>query len=330
MKTPTILVSPDSFKGTFSSADVINHITQGINHLGGEAIPCPVADGGEGTTDALSHALAPRKVCIRSHNPWGSPITAEFGLTDNGIALVDLASASGLTLVHDGERDPMAASTYGTGELIAAAISHGAHTVLIAAGGSATTDGGTGAIEAIEKSGGVRDTQLVVLSDVRTPFEQAAEVFGRQKGANDKEIEALTARLKQQATAFPKNPLGVPRTGAAGGFSGGMWAQYDAQLVSGAEFVLDTIGFEQLLETVDAVVVGEGRLDSQTGEGKIIDSILGRVAMQRPQLPIFAVVGSIDKNLGSYAENFSQVIVASTSLDLKLAGEQIVKILKLS
>lgn len=306
------LVAPDSFKGTFSAPEVARLIANGLT----DAVQCPLADGGEGTAPILADALGAAPVLVTVKNPWGLPIAAEFYLADE-VAVVELAAASGL---HHGPGDPILASTYGTGQLIAAAVSHGAHEVLVAAGGSATTDGGFGAIEAIESAGGMRGARLTVLCDVTTPYEQAAAVFGPQKGASPAQVIELTARLHERAAVLPVDPRGVPRTGAAGGFSGGLWSRYGAALVSGAERVLDEVGFDDLLNDIDAVIVGEGRLDGQTGEGKIIDAVVRRVG---GRVPVWAVVGSVDKDLGGYDENFAGIVVASTAQQLRDAGAQI-------
>src|SRR5215218_6734002 len=181
-----ILVAPDSFKGTFRASQVAGAIGQGLERAG--LMPpdlCPVADGGEGTLDALLPQLGGELIAATVHDPLGRQVTAGFGLVeDGGTALVEMAAASGLGLVAEDERDAWAASTYVTGELIAAAAEAGAEVILVAVGGSATTDGGAGALEAIEDGGGLRGAQIVVLTDVRTPFEDAAKVFGPQKGAD--------------------------------------------------------------------------------------------------------------------------------------------------
>src|SRR5262249_24402486 len=149
-------------------------------------------------------------------DPLGRPVRAGYALLeDGGTGLVEMAAASGLGLVDEGARDAWAASTYGTGELIAAAVEAGAQVILVAVGGSATTDGGTGAVAAIEDAGGLRGAKIVVLCDVRTPFEDAAKVFGPQKGADADMVKRLTERLHEQAAAFPRDPRGVPMTGGA-------------------------------------------------------------------------------------------------------------------
>lgn len=320
----SILIAPDSFKGTYTAAEVAAVVAAGVADAGGRAVQLPVADGGEGSFEALCRGLGARPVPVEVQNPWGSPAGAEIGITANGgTAVVELAQASGITMAHDGDRDPVSASTYGTGMMIAAAVHLGARKILVAAGGSATTDGGAGAVQAIQEAGGLRGARLTVLSDVTTTFLDAARVFGPQKGADPATVKVLEERLARQATEFPRDPTCVPRSGAAGGFAGGMWAHFGAELVSGADAVLDAVGFDRQLEQATAVVVGEGRLDSQTAEGKIISAILNRVRRSGRSLPVFAVVGSVSEELGDYRENFADVLVASDAAAMRKAGTDI-------
>ncbi|PRZ11753.1 glycerate kinase [Nesterenkonia sandarakina] len=313
----TILITPDSFKGTYTAAQVAAHIAQGVRAGGQKAVEQPVADGGEGTYEILRQTMDATPISVDTFGPWHDPVRAIYAMTRDGTAVIELASASGLTLPAPRGRDPLTADTYGTGRLLTHAVEHGARHIVLAAGGSATTDGGAGAIAAIEEHGGLRDAQVTILSDVTTPFENAAVVFGPQKGADSDQVRTLTARLHAQAAAYPRDPRGVPRTGAAGGFSGGMWAWYGAQLVSGADFVLDAVSFDKKASDAAAIVVGEGRLDSQTGEGKVISAILARSV----DIPVYAVVGSIDAQLGKYAENFAGIFVASEAEMMTEAGE---------
>ena len=189
---------------------------------------------------------------------------------------VEAAEASGLGRVAEGERDPEAASSRGTGELIVAAVAAGARRVLVAAGGSATTDGGRGAIEAIDQAGGLGDVRLEVLCDTSVPFERAAELFAPQKGAGPSAVRRLSDRLKAIAGALPRDPRGRAMTGAAGGLAGGLWAAYGARLVPGTAYVLGLLGFDRRLERVAAVITGEGRLDHQSFEGKLVGEIARR------------------------------------------------------
>lgn len=321
----SILVAPDSFKGTFTAAQVAAHIAGGIRSAGAAAVELPVADGGEGTFEVLVRGLDARPVRVGTVGPWGDAVDAVIALAADGTAVVELAFASGLNLPTSGDRDPIAASTYGTGVLMAEAVRLGARRLLVAAGGSATTDGGAGAIAAIEERGGLRGAEVVILSDVTTRFSDAARVFGPQKGAGPAVVADLTRRLELQAERFAavygRDPRLMDRTGAAGGFSGGMWARYGASLVSGANYVLDLLGFDARLAASSAVVVGEGRLDSQTGQGKIIAAILARAA----DIPVYAVVGSVDPDLGADADSFAGIIVAGNPDAMQAAGAELAR-----
>lgn len=319
----TILVAPDSFKGTYSAAEVATAIGAGINDGGGRAIQLPVADGGEGTFDVLCRSLQASAVTVEALNSWGEPLSATIGLAADGTAVVEVAQASGLTAARNSPQDALSASTYGTGMLVAAAVNHGATHILVAAGGSATTDGGAGAVSAIHDNGGLRGARITVLSDVTSTFLEAPRVFGPQKGADPASVRLLEERLGLLAGSYPRNPAGVPRTGAAGGLSGGLWAHFGAELVSGADAVLDAARFDAHLKSADAVVVGEGRLDSQTGEGKIISAILGRVQKSGRHIPVVAVVGSVAEDLGSYARHFCEILIATDAAEMQAAGKSV-------
>jgi glycerate 2-kinase len=289
------LVAPDSFKGTLGAAEVAEAIARGVREAGGEADVCPVADGGEGTLEALLAARGGVRVEVAAHDPLRRPIVAEFGLMDEGAtAVVEVAAASGLPLVAPDERDPERADSFGTGELIAAAIEAGARTVLVAAGGSATVDGGRGAIEALRGRAGagaadLSAIELVVLCDVETPYEDASRVFGPQKGANLAGVERLAVRLDEFAASLPRDPRGLPMTGCAGGLSGGLFGAFDARLVPGAPFVLDQLGFEARLAAADVVITGEGQIDEQSLVGKVVGTIAG--VAERAGKPLHAIVG---------------------------------------
>lgn len=318
----TILVAPDSFKGTYSAADVATAIGAGIRDGGGRAVQLPVADGGEGTFDVLCRSLQTSAVTVEVLNSFGEPLSATLGLAADGTAVVEVAQASGLSAARS-PLDAVSASTYGTGMLVAAAVNHGATHILVAAGGSATTDGGAGAVQAIHDHGGLRGARITVLSDVTTTFLDAPRVFGPQKGADPDSVRLLEERLALLAGSYPRSPAGVPRTGAAGGLSGGLWAHFGAELVSGADAVLDAARFDEHVGSADAVVVGEGRLDSQTGEGKIISAILGRVRKSGRRIPVVAVVGSVAADLGAYAENFTEILIATDAAEMQAAGKSV-------
>jgi glycerate 2-kinase len=293
-----ILVAPDSFKGTFAAPAVAAAVGRGLERAG--FVPpdlCPVADGGEGTLAALLTALGGETGGAPASDPLGRPLRAGFGLIEDGAtAVVEVAEASGLARVAAFERDAEAASSRGTGELIVAAIERGAAVVLVAAGGSATTDGGAGAIEAINEGGGLRGARLVVLCDVRTPFEDAARVFAPQKGADAAAIRRLSRRLTRLADSWPRDPRGVAMTGAAGGLAGGLWAAFGATLEPGAPFVLDALGYDTRMRAAAAVIVGEGRLDETSLAGKAVGEAATRA--RQAGVPCFAIVG--EDALGSF------------------------------
>ena len=317
-----VLVAPDSFKGTFSAAQVAGAIGRGLER-GGLMPPdlCPVADGGEGTLDALLPQLGGELRAHTATGPLGAPVKTGYGLIeDGGTAIVEMAMASGLGLMPD--KDAWNASTYGTGELIAAAAQAGAAVILVAVGGSATTDGGAGAIEAIEAAGGIGRAKIVVLCDVRTPFEDAPKVFGPQKGADAELIARLEKRLDALAQTLPKDPRGVPMTGCAGGLSGGLWAKYGAALEPGAPFVLDALDFDDRMRAARAVVTGEGKLDEQTLQGKLVGEIGTRT--RQAGVPLHAIVGT--DRLDGFGKRMIdlQMVQEATNLEeLEAAGERL-------
>jgi glycerate kinase len=319
-----VLVAPDSFKGTFRASEVAGAIGRGLERAG--LMPpdlCPVADGGEGTTDALLPALGGETAAARVLDPLGREIDAGYALLEGGgTALVETASASGLGLVGEAERDAEAASTYGTGQLIAAAVAAGAAVVLVAVGGSATTDGGAGALQAIEDGGGLRGARLVVLCDVTVTWERAARVFGPQKGADPETVERLAARLDVLARTLPRDPRGVPMTGCAGGLSGGLWAAHGATLEAGAPWVLDALDFDRRMRAARAVITGEGRMDSQTLEGKIVGEIGTRT--RQAGVPLHAIVGQ--DGMDAFAKrmiDLQRVLEATDLAELEAAGERL-------
>jgi glycerate kinase len=285
-----VLVAPDAFKGTLRADEVADAIAAGLRDAGVAADRCPVADGGEGTADALVGALGGRLVTVTADDPLGRAVACRYGLLDGGrTAVVEVAQASGLHRLAPEERDGERAGSAGTGQLVAHALRSGARTVLVAAGGSATTDGGRGAIAAMHAAG-VADVELVVLCDVATPFERAAAVFGPQKGADAAAVARLERRLGALADGWPRDPRGVAMSGAAGGLAGGLWAAFGAELRAGAPFVLERLGFDRRLRAARAVVVGEGRLDATTLEGKIAAEVARRA--HAAGVPAHAVVGS--------------------------------------
>jgi glycerate kinase len=320
----TVLVAPDSFKGTHSAVAVTEAIARGLESAGREVDRCPVADGGEGTIDALGVARGGAET-VRApvHDPLGRELEAAFALIDGGAgAIVEAAAASGLHLVAPAERDPVAASTRGTGELIVAAVEAGAATVLVGAGGSATTDGGAGAIGAIRDAGGLGDARLIVLCDVQTPFEDAARVYGPQKGADPDAVRRLTRRLHEHARRLPRDPRGRAMTGAAGGLGGGLWAACGAELVPGAAYILDALDFDRRMRAARAVVTGEGRLDLQSLAGKVVSEVATRA--RQSGVPCHAIVG--ERRLDAFGArilDLQAVLEASTLVQIEAAGAEL-------
>jgi glycerate kinase len=316
-----VLVAPDSFKGTFAAPDVAAAIARGLRAAGREAEELPVADGGEGTMEVVLAALGGERRTATVADPLGRPVEAHFALMPGGkTAVVEMAQASGLWRVAEDERDAWRASTRGTGELIAAAARAGAETVIVTVGGSATSDGGAGAVEALAESGA--HPTLRVVCDVSTPFERAPSVFGPQKGADPATVKRLERRLDELAEAAPRDPRGVPMTGAAGGLSGGLYAYLGAELVPGAPYVLEVIGFDERMRDAAYVVTGEGKLDDQTLQGKIVGEVATRC--RQGGVPCHAVVGKAD------LEPFKQRILdlasvreATTEAELEAVGREL-------
>src|SRR3954453_6900137 len=287
----TVLVAPDSFKGTFSAVEVAEAIGRGLAAAGLDADLCPVADGGEGTMETLLASIGGKVVEVDGVlDPLRRGPRAPFALIEDGRrAIVEMAAASGLGLVTEDERDAWAATTYGTGQLIRAAAETGAAEIMVAVGGSATTDGGRGALEALAEGGGAGNARVVVLCDVTTPWERCAEIYGPQKGADPEMVKRLTERLLAYGAELPRDPRGVPMTGAAGGLSGGLWAGLGAALEPGAPYVLDAVRFDERLRGSAGVVAGEGRIDEQSVMGKIVGEIGDRALAAG--VPLHAIVG---------------------------------------
>jgi glycerate 2-kinase len=325
-----ILVAPDSFKGTLSADAVAAAIGSGLGERGWEVDLCPVADGGEGTLDVVLGALGGELVTVSASDPLGRQIEAAFGLSEDTagrrVAIVETAAASGLGLLASDELDPLKASTWGTGELIVAAALAGVELIYLAVGGSATTDGGAGAIRAIEEGGGIGNARLVVLSDVRTPFEAAARVYGPQKGAGDAEVGRLTRRLHALARRLDRDPRGIPMTGAAGGLSGGLWARFGATLVPGAAFVLDLLDFDRRMRASRAIVTGEGRLDRQSLAGKAVSEVATRA--RQSGVPCHAIVG--ERRLDAFGArilDLQAVLEAGSPARLRSAGRRLAELI---
>lgn len=316
-----ILVAPDSFKGTYSATEVTEAIAAGVEESGLEADRCPVADGGEGTAEILGRALGGETLSAEVTGPLGEPQQARFVL-NRDVAYIDLAEASGIGGLSREQLDPIRATTAGTGELMLAARAAGARHIFVAAGGSATVDGGAGAIQAIAEGGGLEGAEIAVLCDVEVPFERAPAVFGPQKGATPEIVRLLEARLDELAEGWPVDPRGLPMSGAAGGFSGGLWATLGARLLPGADFVLDSINFNARLRACKAVIAGEGGLDDQSFMGKILGRIRDRC--REAGKPLHAVAGTVKLGNDEIERlELATVIEAGDPESLRRAGRTI-------
>ncbi len=314
------LVAPDDFKGTFTAAEVAAAVARGLRAAGVEAEELPIADGGNGTMDAVVQALDGELRTATVEDPLGRRVEARWGMLPDGTAVVEMAEAGGLMRVTPEERDPWAASTRGVGQLIAEAARAGAHRVLLGVGGSATSDGGVGAVEALEEAG--VDVPIEVMCDVRVVYEDAGKVFGPQKGADPAMVERLTGRLHEIAERAPRDPRGVPMTGGAGGLSGGLWAFRGATLQPGAAFVLDTVGFDDRLRRASFVVTGEGAMDEQTLTGKAVAEVATRCRQGGVACHVVVGVNRLDP-VRTRLLDIASVTEATTLEELEEAGRRI-------
>lgn len=285
-----VLAAPDKFRGTVTAADVAAAIGRAARSVGVRCVEVPIADGGEGTLAALG---GPNRESLVT-GPLGDPVKAGWRL-HGPLAVIEMALASGLALVGGPENnDPIAASTTGTGELVAEAVESGARRVIVGMGGSATTDGGFGALRALYPLPRLRGVELLVACDVRTRFLDAAEVFAPQKGASPAQVELLRRRLERLAQLYEEefgvNVRGIDRTGAAGGLAGA-FAAIGGRLIDGFELVADELGLFERIEQADLVVTGEGFLDAQSFEGKAVGGVADLAAAAG--VPVLAVVGDV-------------------------------------
>lgn len=282
--------APDKFRGTASAAEAAAAIAAGVRDAGGTCSEVPMADGGEGTLDALGGANRSTLVS----GPLGDPVDAGWRL-DGTTAVIESARASGLAVVGGPDaNDATAASTYGTGELISAAIDAGARRILVAVGGSASTDGGFGALRALYPTQRLRGIELVVACDVRTRFVDAAEVFAPQKGATPAQVQLLRRRLERLVldlrTEHDVDVAELPGAGAAGGLAGGL-AAVGASLVSGFDLVAEEVELDERMQGADLVVTGEGFVDQESFEGKVVDGVLSYA--EALGVPVLVVAGEV-------------------------------------
>jgi glycerate kinase len=272
---PFAIACPDKFRGTLTAPEASAAIARGLEQAGiHDALQVPLADGGEGTLEALVAARGGSSRAARVTGPLGDPVEAEYAVLPDGTAVVEMARASGLSLVGL-RNDPLRASTRGTGEVIAAALRGGATRVVVGVGGSASTDGGLAAVEALGWS--LAGVDVTVACDVTTPFLDAASVYGPQKGASGAQVALLGRRLERLADEY-RARTGVDVTelegaGAAGGLAGGL-AAIGARLEPGFEVVAAAAGLEEAMNDADLVLTGEGKLDVTSFDGKVVGGVL--------------------------------------------------------
>lgn len=323
-----LLFASDSFKGTLSSEKTIRLLTKAAKEVFGECecMGLPIADGGEGTTDAVIHVMKGEKIHLTVHGPLMEPVRACYGRLDDKRAVIEMAAASGLPMVPEALRDPRNTTTYGTGELLKDAMERGFSDISIAIGGSATNDGGMGCMRAlgvrfldrygnelegrgadlirvahIDCSGmlpGIRETKFTVMCDVNNLLcgkDGATYTFGKQKGGSPGVLDELERGMQNYRDViireFHVNPDKIPGAGAAGGLGTALMVFLGGTLKSGIETVLDLIRFDDRLTGVSLVVTGEGRADWQSCFGKVMQGIGGRC--RRHGIPAVALVGGM-------------------------------------
>lgn len=272
---PKALACPDKFRGTLDALEAAAAMARGLRTAGfTEVVELPLADGGEGTLDVLLASRGGSRRQATVTGPLGDPVVADWAVLSDGTAVVEMACASGLALVRGGN-DPLRATSRGTGELIATAARSGARRILVGVGGSATTDGGLGAIDALGWS--LAGLQVIVACDVATVFVDAASSFAPQKGATSAQVALLTRRLDRLAEEYQSRTRvdvrSIEGSGAAGGLAGGL-AALGARLEPGFEVVARAADFERHVAGADLVVTGEGKLDRTSFAGKVVGGAL--------------------------------------------------------
>ena len=344
------IVAPDSFKGSLSSLEICRLTEQCVHTVfpDCEVISLPVADGGEGTVDCFLKAVGGNRISLSVQGPLGDPVEAAYGRIGD-TAVIELAQAAGLPLV-EGRADPARTSTFGVGELMAHAIDHGAKHLILGLGGSATNDGGCGCAAALGAAfrdsegrlfvpvGGtlervahidlsavakkLQKVHITLMSDVENPFfgpNGAAFVFGPQKGADAAMVRRLDDGLRRLSDVMEKD-LGLsvaltPGAGSAGGLGGGGIAFLGGEMKSGIESVLDALDFDRFLPGTDLVITGEGRVDSQSLQGKVISGLLRRTVPLG--IPLLVIAGAIDQ---SAAAAYEKGVTAMFSTDRRALG----------
>ncbi len=297
-----VLAAPDKFRGTARAPEVAAAIGEAAWEAGWDCVEVPFSDGGEGLLDVFGGPNRTTEV----HGPLRRPVAAPWRLS-RGRAVIEMAAASGLELVGGAEHnDPVAADTTGTGELLLAAVQAGARRIIVGLGGSATTDGGMGAVQAVADPARLAGVELIAACDVAIRFGEAPARFAPQKGAGDAEVRFLERRLAATAEHYREHfDVDVERArfaGAAGGLAGGL-AALGAELVSGFEVVADEVDLDAVLDTVDLVVTGEGFVDAASYEGKVVGGLVAEAASH--DVPVLVVAGDCFDGVAERAETVS-------------------------
>lgn len=299
-----VLAAVDKFRGTATAAQVARAIGHACWQLGHDCDEVGVADGGEGTLDVLGGANRTTLVT----GPLGDPVNAPWRLSRD-TAVIEMALASGLTLAGGATgNDTLAATTAGTGELIDTALDAGAKRIIVCLGGSATTDGGLGALRAIHAPQRLRGVELLVACDVTTTFVAAAEVFGPQKGASPAQVSFLSGRLERLAQMYLQeygtDVRAIPGSGAAGGLAGALVA-LGGRLLPGFDLVADELDLHDRVAAADLVITGEGFLDEQSFHGKVVGGV--QALASHAHRRVAAIVGDVDPEVASRIEHVALV-----------------------
>ena len=343
------IIISDSFKGTLSSKEICGIAMDGLRRFfpACDTVAVPVADGGEGTVACFYEACGGILVPVTVGGPYNEPVEATYLRLGEDHAVIEMASSSGLPMVGS-NKDPRKTTTYGVGQQIRHAVEHGCKRITLGLGGSATNDGGCGCaaalgvkfldrdgvsfipvggtldrIDAIDVTGAralLEGVQITVMCDIDNPMHGktgAAYIFGPQKGADPEMVEYLDRQLKAFDQAIRRS-LGmdvsdVPGSGAAGAFGAGMLAFFHAELKSGIETVLDIVEFDRLLEGCDLVFTGEGQLDHQSIDGKVISGVAARA--KRQNVPVIVIAGSITEEMETAPELYDLGVTAAFSIN---------------
>ena len=344
MDTLSVLIASDSFKGSVSSLGIADLLEEGIHRVvpGCEVRKFAIADGGEGTVEAVMSALGGRQMCVEVRDPLGDDVTAHYGMIGDDTAVIEMAEASGITLIEQNSENAGRASTWGVGQVMLDAVGHGAKRIYIGLGGSATSDGGAGMAKALgvrflnsagedipcgligleeldsidcsQMTHALDDVEIIAITDVTNPLtgpDGAVYVYGPQKGIPADAIARMDGMMVRYAQIL-KDTVGrdvdtVPGSGAAGGLGAALVAFCNALIARGIDTVLDLIGLEEAMADVDLVITGEGRMDAQSAFGKAPVGVARRA--KHHGIPVVAVVGGRAEDLGGvYDEGIDLVL----------------------